>query len=41
MQDYKLKETSFGRVFHFGKNVGAKIGVLKQRDKKNFNHFLA
>ena len=41
IQDYKLKETSFGRVFHFGKNVGAKIGVLKQRDKKNFNHFLA
>ena len=41
IQDLKLKEESFGTVFHFGKNIGAKIGVLKQRDKKNFNHFLA
>lgn len=41
IQDLKLKEESFGAVFHFGKNIGAKIEVLKQRDKKNFNHFLA
>jgi len=41
IQGYKLKEASFGRVFHLGKNIGAKIGVLKQRHRKNFNYFLA